>query len=234
MKKIVKIITVLMTFIIFCPVLVNAKEYTISTTDIKIDINDTNWKVFTRDNIKDNKQLEELGIKYEQLNKLFIDGNIYLDALKTVEGNEYIELFVMKKSADQVKNLSNYSTSDVRKVAKTLADKENASEYDVFETKYKYAYTKYEASNKHIMDYYTIINGDGYTIKLQKDKDFTDSEKSEYKNIIKTISFNVNESLKEPKKASSPLKKAAIGGIIGGLSGAIYGIARAIKNRKYK
>ncbi len=134
MKKIFKTITILMMFVVLCPVLVNAKEYTISTTDIKVDIDDSTWKVFTRDNIKDNKQLEELGIKYEQLNKLFIDGNIYLDALKGLETKEYVELFVMKKTADKVKNLSNYSTSEVRKVAKALADKEKAKEYDVFET----------------------------------------------------------------------------------------------------
>ncbi len=229
MQKLLKTITILMTFIIFCPILVNAAEYTISTTDIKIDIDDSTWKVFTRDNIKDNKQLEELGIKYEQLNKLFIDGNIYLDALKVLDNNEYIELFVMKKSADKVKDLSSYNTSEVRKVAKSLADKEKASEYDVLETKYKYAYTEYEASNKHIMDYYTIVNGDGYTIKLQKDKEFTASEKSEFKNIVKAVTFNVNE----PKKKSSALKNAIIGGLIGGLSGAIYGIVRAIQNRKY-
>ncbi len=234
MKKIFKTITILMMFVVLCPVLVNAKEYTISTTDIKVDIDDSTWKVFTRDNIKDNKQLEELGIKYEQLNKLFIDGNIYLDALKGLETKEYVELFVMKKTADKVKNLSNYSTSEVRKVAKALADKEKAKEYDVFETEYKYAYTYYEDSNKYIMDYYTIVNGDGYTIKLQKATEFTSEEKSEFKDTIRNISFDVNESLKEPKKASSPLQKAIIGGIIGGLSGAIYGIIRAIQNRKNK
>ena len=55
MKKIFKTITILMMFVVLCPVLVNAKEYTISTTDIKVDIDDSTWKVFTRDNIKDNK-----------------------------------------------------------------------------------------------------------------------------------------------------------------------------------
>lgn len=231
MKKIVKSLIVLSLIIVISPVM--AKEYTISTTDIKVNLDDQNWYVFTRDNLDNNKQLEELGINSSTLNQLFINGNIYLDALKILDNNDYVELFVMKKPVEKIKNMSKYSDRDLKAVAEEIAKKENTSDYKVYKTKYKYVYTKYTDSGKTIIDYYTVINGAGYTIKTQKSTDFTATEEKEIENIIKNISFNINESLKESSKGLNPIiKDMLIGAAIGGLSGAIYGVANKSKKKK--
>lgn len=229
MKKIIKTLIILLLVIVVSPVM--AKEFTISDTDIKVNLDDSSWYVFTRDNIKDNKQLKEFGISEEYMNTTFKNGNIYLDAIKFNSNKEIIELFVMKKPVEKVKNMSKYSDSELKDVAKEIAKKENTNDYKIYTTNYKYVYTKYTDSGKQIMDYYTVINGYGYTIKLQSDKTFTSSEQNEMENIVKGISFNVDKSLSEPSKGMNPiLRDALIGAVVGGLGGAVFSLVN--KNKK--
>lgn len=229
MKRIIKILVAIVLVIIVSPVM--AKEYTISNTDIKIDMDDSVWYVFTRDNIKDNKQLKEFGITEEYMNSTMEKGDIYLDSIKFKENNAILELFVMKKPVEKVKNMSKYSDKELTSVAKELATKEKTNDYKIHKTDYKYIYTKYNDSGKEIIDYYTVINGYGYTIKLQTDTKFTTAEETELKNIVEKVSFNVDKSLKEPSKGLSPiLQDALIGAAVGGFAGAIV----ALINKKKK
>ena len=229
MKKIIKVLIAIVLVITVSPV--TAKEYTISNTDIKIDMDDSVWYVFTRDNIKDNKQLKEFGITEDYMNSTMEKGDIYLDSIKFKEKNELLELFVMKKPVEKVKNMSKYSDKELTSIAKDVATKEKTTDYKIHKTDYKYIYTKYSDSGKEIIDYYTVINGYGYTIKLQTDTKFTTAEETELKNIIEKVSFNVDKSLKEPSKGLSPiLQDALIGAVVGGLGGAIV----ALVNKKKK
>ncbi len=229
MKKIIKVLIAIVLVITVSPVM--AKEYTISNTDIKIDMDDSVWYVFTRDNIKDNKQLKEFGITEDYMNSTMEKGDIYLDSIKFKEKSELLELFVMKKPVEKVKNMSKYSDKDLTSIAKDVATKEKTTDYKIHKTDYKYIYTKYSDSGKEIIDYYTVINGYGYTIKLQTDTKFTTAEETELKNIIEKVSFNVDKSLKEPSKGLSPiLQDALIGAVVGGLGGAVV----ALVNKKKK
>ncbi len=229
MKRIIKVLVAIVLVIIVSPVM--AKEYTISNTDIKIDMDDSVWYVFTRDNIKDNKQLKEFGITEEYMNSTMEKGDIYLDSIKFKENNAILELFVMKKPVEKVKNMSKYSDKELTSVAKELATKEKTNDYKIHKTDYKYIYTKYSDPGKEIIDYYTVINGYGYTIKLQTDTKFTTAEETELKNIVEKVSFNVDKSLKEPSKGLSPiLQDALIGAVVGGLGGAVV----ALVNKKKK
>ena len=228
MKRIVKSLIILLLVIVTSPVM--AKEYTITDTDIKITLEDS-WYVFTRDNIKDNKQLKEFGITEEYMNSTMEKGYIYLDSIKFKSNDELIELFVMKKPVEEVKNMSKYTDKELLEVAKEIAEQEKTTDYRIHKTDYKYIYTKYSDSGKEIIDYYTVVNGYGYTIKLQTDTKFTTAEETELKNIIKKVSFNVDKSLKEPSKGMSPLlRDVIIGAVVGGLAGAI-GSAVGKKNK---
>lgn len=230
MKKIVKSLIILLLVLIVSPVM--AKEYTITDTDIKVDLDDSKWYVFTRDNIKGNKQLKEFGITEEYMNTTMANGNIYLDSIKFKSNSELIELFVMKKPVEKVKNMSKYSDKELTKVAKDIAEKEKTTDYKIYKSKYKYIYTKYSDSGKEIMDYYTVVNGYGYTIKLQTDTKFTAEEQTEMENIVNKISFKVNESLKEPNSGLNPIvKDAIVGAIIGGVGGAVYSMLNKKKKR---
>lgn len=231
MKKVLRVLIILLLVIVVSPVM--AKEFTISDTDIKVNLDDSKWYVFTRDNIKDNKQLKEFGISEEYMNTTFNNGDIYLDAIKFKSNREVIELFVMKKPVEKVKNMSKYSDKELQDVAKDIAKRENTSDYKIFKTDYKYVYTNYTDSGKQIMDYYTVINGYGYTIKLQSDKTFTQDEQKEMESIVKNISFNVDKSLSEPGKGMNPiLKDVIIGAIVGGIAGATFSLVNKNKNKK--
>lgn len=231
MKRIFKVLIIILLVIVVSPVM--AKEFTISDTDIKVNLDDSKWYVFTRDNIKDNKQLKEFGISEDYMNTTFTNGNIYLDAIKFKSNNEIIELFVMKKPVEKIKNMSKYSDKELQDVAKEIAKNENTSDYKIYKTDYKYVNTKYSDSGKEIIDYYTVINGYGYTIKLQSDKSFTTDEQKEMEDIIKSVSFKIDKSLKEPSKGMNKVwQDALIGAIVGGLGGATYTLVN--KNKKKK
>ena len=54
-------------------------------------------KIFTPDNIKDNAELDELGISYEYMVETFQTNEAYLDAVLFYQDSEdYIEIFVRK------------------------------------------------------------------------------------------------------------------------------------------
>lgn len=231
-KRLFKGLIVLLITVLIIPAITYAKEFSIENTDIKVNLDDTKWYVFTRDNLENNKQLKELGIESSKLKNTMTEGNIYLDSIKFISDNEILELFVMKKPVSKVKNMSNYSDKDLKEIAKAIAKNENTSTYEIYTSDYKYIYTKYSDSGKSIIDYYTVINGYGYTIKLQKDSEFTSSDEKELKEIVNKISFNVNKSLKEPSRLSPIVKDAIIGAIVGGLAGATYSLVNKSKNKK--
>ena len=52
----------------------------------------------------------------------------------------------------------------------------------------------YLDNSLYVIDYYTAINGKGYTIKYQSTKEITDEEKDELKNMINNISFRLDDS----------------------------------------
>ena len=56
----------LLILLLLFPLTVTAQTYQVDEY-MKIDMND-NWYTFTRTNLKDNKQLEELNITYDYLN----------------------------------------------------------------------------------------------------------------------------------------------------------------------
>lgn len=65
MKRKLCMLLVLLWVAVWLPMAAAAKDYTISGTDMTVTVDDTIWYVFTRDNIQNNPELEELGISYE-------------------------------------------------------------------------------------------------------------------------------------------------------------------------
>ena len=60
MKRSICILAIIATvFMVFLPVSVYAETYSLGGTDMSIDVDDSLWYVFTRDNIKDNSELKE-------------------------------------------------------------------------------------------------------------------------------------------------------------------------------
>ena len=83
----------------------------------------------------------------------------------------------------------------------------------------------------NIDEYYTVMNGYGYSILVQKINDFTSSEEKSTQDIIDKITFKYNEEY-EKSITSGVLKSALIGAVIGGIVGVLVLIFN--RNKKSK
>lgn len=176
MKKTLILIILILAMV---PTTVHAKKFYPKGTDLNIDIDDTEWYVFTRDNLKNNPELEEIGVTYDYLSEFMNNNYVYLDSALFYEDNsDNIELLIRKKPIDDIKNLSNFSNDDVMELAKELSKKQNADIYDIYQTNYKYAYLKYQDSGYYLVEYFTIVNGGSYTVTIQKKSEYTSYELS--------------------------------------------------------
>ena len=203
---------------------------------MSISVDDTVWYVFTRDNIKNNSELEELGITYEAMYEILHNNEAYMDAILYYENGEYTELFVRKRALDTgIANLSNYKDSEVLELAKELAKKQGANTYSVYENQYKFAKLEYVDSNfgYYICEFVTCVNKDNYTFTFQSTAQFTDEEYAEIENVVDSVKFDIDTSIKEKKSSSiaeSVIEKTIGGAVIGGVVGAVI----AITNKKKK
>lgn len=215
----------LILFLLF-PTLVFASRYDLKDTDLSILLNDEVWYSFTRDNIKENELLEELGITYDYLKEFMDKNSIYLDAVSFSEDTEdTIELFVRKKEGINVDNLNKHSKKEMNLLKEELAQKQNSPFSEIYENDYKFIHLEYPDGTYQVLEYYTVINHDAYTITVQKNSEFTSSEKEEIKKIIDSIIFDIDASSTEDFKNFEYI-------IIGAIAGAIGGLLVYFQNRK--
>ena len=187
---------------------------------------------------RNNSELDELGISYDEMYDIFYDNEAYMDASLLYEDGEFVELFVRKRKLDaDIVNLSNYKNSEVLKLAKELANKQGADTYSVYENQYKFAKIEYIDSNLgyYICEFVTCVNGDNYTFTFQSSSQFTDWEYEEIDSIMDSIRFAIDSSLKEPKSTSfwdGVIEKAIGGAILGGIASVIAIIANKKKKKE--
>ena len=211
-------------FLMIFPLVISAKTY--SALDATVNLDETKWNVFTPDNIKDNPELEELGLTYEYMDNVFKTNNMYLDAalFDQDDQNNTMEFFVIAKKTTIKSNLHMYSDKDMKDIEKEIIKDTISTGHDIYSTNnYKYVYMYYTDQGLNLCDYYTVINGYVYTIKIQKVNAFTDSDKTMIKSIVDGISFKLDEKYEvAPKKVGFNFTRiiiyAIVGGVVGGLS----------------
>ncbi len=237
-----KQITRILTAIFFCvlmslPLTVYAETYHLGGTDMSIQVDDSLWYVFTRDNIKNNSELEELGISYDYMSDVFNNNEAYMDAILVYEDGEYVELIIRKKLLDTgVANLTNYENDEVLELASGLGERQNTENFSVYENNYKFAKVEYTASDLgyYVCEFVTIVNKENYTLTFQSTSQFTDAQYVEIENIVDSIEFDVDTTLKEKKNTSfweNVIEETIIGAIVGAVSGVII---RAVSKKKKK
>ena len=225
MKK-VKYLFLLLLSILLIPNGVFAASYDIDGT-MSVEIDNSEWYVFTRNNIENNKELEELGVTYEYMDNFFKSNNAYLDAMLVYQNTgEIIELIVRKTNSAGAINSSNYSDDDFLESVKKELSNRNISNTKIYNKNgYKYAYVEYSDSGYSISQYFTVINGYNYAIHIQKVGNIDDEDSLRFSEIIDSIKFKVDTSLKEPKiKSEKGFFDSIVGrAIIGALIGAAIG-----------
>ena len=97
-KRFVSVIATVLCCLLILPMTAYARSYTVGETDLSISIDDTSWYVFTRNNIKNNSELGDLGVTYDYMYDLMHENEIFLDAIVFYEdSDEYLELFLRKR-----------------------------------------------------------------------------------------------------------------------------------------
>ena len=228
MKKRVLIFLITVCLIISLPMVTYASTYTMNGTDMSIQVDESTWYVFTRDNIDNNPELDELYITYDEMYDLFYENDAYMDAVLYFDDGNFIELFVLKSDLDTgVVNLSTYDDDEILEIAQSVAEDKNTEDYSIYESSYKYMYFEYldETFGEpyYMYQYVTIVNGSIYTLSFQSTAEFTRWDYNEVEGIVDTVQFDVDTTLEEPKSAifdidygevaMSALKGMLIGGI---------------------
>lgn len=233
-RSVCLVMTIILCLMVFMPVSVYAETYHLGGTDISIQVDDSSWYVFTRDNIKDNPELDELEISYDTIHDILYNNKAYMDALLLQDGGEYVELFVRKKPLDTViGNLSNYKDSEVQKFAKELAAKYDDITYSVYKNTYKFAKLEYIDQGYYLCEFVTVVNKDNYTLTFQSTSPYTDEEYTQIMNIVDSVRFDVDTSIKEP--ITFNVVEATIhGAIIGGIVGLVVAIIKKKKKKSSK
>lgn len=227
MKKVLLFISLMMM-----PLTVLATTFDLKDTDMNITINEDEWYVFTPDNIKDNPELDELGITYDYMVDTFEENGAYLDAVLFFrDSDDYIEIFVRKNKVDDIQNLIHYDNDFVDEFGNALAEEQNAH-YTIYQNDYPFVLLEYQDQGFYLNEYVTIVNGYAYALTAQKPYDFTSDDELRVQEIVDSIEFDIDEDLKEPSRVNwrNVFRYAIIGACGGALIVTIFTVMR--KNKK--
>ena len=202
----------------------HGKTYTISGSDIFLDIDDSIWYVFTRDNIENNPELDELGITYEYMRDVFDENWLYLDAVLFIGDTDYIELFVCKKAIlTKFANLSECNSEEVEEFAKRLP----MDDYRIYDSGYTFVQLDYldtvsAEEPAYLCEFYTVVNKENYTLTFQSPTPFTQDEYDHIYSIVDSVRFTLKDTDEgDSDSGSTILKSTVIGAAVGGISGLI-------------
>lgn len=240
MKKIV-----LLLAIMILPFICFAKTYQIDDINLKINIPD-NYIVLTRDNLKDNAEMKELGINEEYMTNTMNINNIYMDIL--AQDLSYEILVMVPKITLTINNLSNLNDNLLNEVLNATKEKVHADKGSIYKSKYNFAVVEYYDSNMkyNIVNYYTVVNAKGYNFQLQHMGNIKEEDKLALKEIVDSVDIKVldeykNESsntqdiINKSSKSTFNWKRVIIGTIVGGVIGGLGSIlGLIIKKRKNK
>ncbi len=216
-----KILFILVLLIPFC---ISAKQYTIEDLTVSFD---KEWTVFTRDNIENNYELTKRGLTTDYMEKLFNENDIYIDAVdyNHEKASDNIEILFGIKPTELERNLHKYNEKELKELEEEMIKGLDVSDHGIYNTgKYKYVYMVYKDNGINVCDYYTVINGNGYTIKLQKVNKFTQEDLNDFKKQINTIYYKVDPAYEKDINRfnwKSIIIYAAIGAIVGGITSVI-------------
>ena len=226
-KKCFSVAAILMCFLMIMPTMVSAQTYVVEGTDLSITIDDAVWYILTRDNIENNVELADLGIEYESIRDFMYSNDVYMDAV-AVYDDTYVELFLRKVEGDDGMNLSEFSDEEVMESVKALAEKQNSTEYGIYQTAYKFSKMEYSQEEYSIMEYITIMNGDIYTLSFQSKAPFDTWAYEEMDRIVDSVVFEietplvdkyddiaVSDNVEIPKRSpgAAVLASAVVGGV---------------------
>lgn len=241
MKRTFMLLVVAVLCCALLPAAVFATTFEIPGTDMTIDIDDSLWYVFTRENIQDNPELTELGLSYEYMNTTLRANDAYLDACLFYKDGNYIELFVIKTEDENTRKIVNFADhpdSRIQELSESIAEQWDGADPEVYQTQYKYVCVEGETGGYYLQAYVTVVNKQMYTLKFQSSAPFNQDEYAMMEQMVDSVRFDVDTSLKaetDDDFFDTVLGHAAVGAVIGGTVGGVIGlIGKKAKDKKKK
>jgi len=218
---------------VFClPVM--ATSYTVSGTDMTIELDNSAWYVFTRDNLEDNPEVAEIGADAEAMSALLQSQNIYLDAISKTNYMS-VELTVFKNRNEFSKEAGNLSERPRSEVDKLVQNSQNGSaerSFSVYENTYTFVEETGIDKGFYYCKFLTVVNQEEYILQFISGQPI---DQTYARQIVDTVRFDVDTSL-NPQRASffdSVAGRTVIGGVIGACAVGVTALI-AKKNKKKK
>jgi hypothetical protein len=223
--------------VLLFPIIGFAKEYESKDINVKLDVNDE-YIVITRDNVKNNKDLEKFNLTEEQMVTIMNNGSIYFDIVKN--DISYEILVVVPEITLPIKDLVDVNDEVLNTFKEEATKKVGANTSSLYRGKYNFIVVEYydKDTDCYIMNYYTVVNSKGYNIQLQKKTSITEDEKNSLKQIVDSVTFkdqtNTKEIVEEEVSNNNfDIKKLLLALGIGLVAGIItYGIGLIIIKKK--
>ena len=244
MKKVLGIL--LMVAFLLCGALSIAQA--LAKTDIpelkmSMDIPD-NWIIFKRTVDANDPNLARTGMDKTELEQLFIQKNIYLNAIDPNKGNEIVVTMTQSDSVQEAFDLNLLNEREIRHAAndfKESNDVKNAgftlTDYVVYKTRQAIFvdYDRYYMENEkkfYGKQYFTVINGQAIHIiyNSRSTQPLTAEETALIKNTIDSIVFT--EVMKKPFDMEAVYGGVLKAGIVGIAVGVIIGVIRKLRKKK--
>lgn len=176
-----------------------AEQFSVNDDEMFIDFNTDTWKVFTEDNLKDNKDiLKSLGTNPKQMKSTMKESNAKVVAIKNKQSKRE-EILVRVHSNSYINTMSTLSDEETKALKKGVKE-QYSSEIDNYKSELFVAgntkwikMTGMYDENHRAIQYFTIVNGNDYLVAAQKVTAYTSEDKSELENMINSIHFDVDE-----------------------------------------
>jgi hypothetical protein len=177
-----KLLLIILSIFFITPVY--AKEYTVQTLGLNIDIPDE-YVVATRDNLNE-IDYSNLGTNADELNTLFNNNSIYLETLDDKNG---VTLFIRAIENPGIDSYTLDANTDSD--ALSIAKKAGVSEFKTIKTdQFKLIEINYTSNSKELVEYYLSWKDLFITITAQAtDSTLSDATKSAVDDIVKTLTL---------------------------------------------
>ena len=190
MKGYKRILTIFILMIFLFPFSVSAKSFSIDE-NMNLDIDDSLWYVFTRNNLDNNEELKSFNISPSEMMAFFENNQAYMNAILLYKDTgEMLQLFVRKATSNTDLKEKDMSDQDLLDMAKASLTGKNVSTMELYKNNgIRYVYAEYAEGNNYVMDYYTIYNNTNYTITGQKTSRLNSENRDRVNAVVETITF---------------------------------------------
>lgn len=159
---------------------------------MRLKMDEAFWYVFTRENIKDNPELEEIGIDYDVQARFMEENNVRMDAIVFYEDSDaYLEMFVMEKENDKFYDDSLVSDSDYEDVAEKMAEELGFESGEMFKSNKGIRFICFELSDsgQYVKKYIFLAEDISFTIHFESNEPFIDEEYQDMETILNSFDF---------------------------------------------